>query len=101
MSSSSAGGGAGIASSSAYSNGSGAVGSVPNVPGTSLGTTLDGLRALVAKRITAWTYLKNAGEGRVYWFNVRSSSASRYPARTHAHPPGAHARRRSSSRPKT
>ncbi|TNY19899.1 hypothetical protein DMC30DRAFT_282433 [Rhodotorula diobovata] len=70
MSSSSAGGGAGIASSSAYSNGSGGVGSVPNVPGTSLGTTLDGLRVLVAKRITAWTYLKNAGEGRVYWFNT-------------------------------
>ncbi|GAA5890977.1 hypothetical protein JCM8208_003115 [Rhodotorula glutinis] len=46
------------------------VGSVPNVPGTSLGSTLDGLRTLVGKRITAWTYLKNAGEGRVYWFNT-------------------------------
>ncbi|GAA6047675.1 hypothetical protein JCM3770_001621 [Rhodotorula araucariae] len=46
------------------------VGSIPNVPSASLSTTLDGLRALVAKRITAWTYLKNAGEGRVYWFNT-------------------------------
>ncbi|GAA5843822.1 hypothetical protein JCM9279_000157 [Rhodotorula babjevae] len=50
--------------------GGGPVGSVPNVPGTSLGSTLDGLRTLVNKRITAWTYLKNAGEGRVYWFNT-------------------------------
>ncbi|GAA5922497.1 hypothetical protein JCM3775_005750 [Rhodotorula graminis] len=62
-------------SSTAHSINSGgsvgpSVGSVPNVPGTSLGSTLDGLRTLVAKRITAWTYLKNAGEGRVYWFNT-------------------------------
>lgn len=54
---------------------------MPNVPGTSLGTTLDGLRVLVAKRITAWTYLKNAGEGRVYWFNVRPLCLSPLAAR--------------------
>ncbi|GAA5960625.1 hypothetical protein JCM21900_006025 [Sporobolomyces salmonicolor] len=46
------------------------VGSVPNVPSASLSSTLDVLRQLVGKRITAWTYLKNAGEGKVYWFNT-------------------------------
>lgn len=61
----------GTAPPSSSAQGGGSVGSVPNVPGTSLGSTLDGLRTLVGKRITAWTYLKNAGEGRVYWFNVR------------------------------
>ncbi|GAA5894497.1 hypothetical protein JCM5296_005113 [Sporobolomyces johnsonii] len=46
------------------------VGSVPNVPSASLSSTLEVLRQLVGKRITAWTYLKNAGEGKVYWFNT-------------------------------
>ncbi|GAA6004718.1 hypothetical protein JCM10207_000992 [Rhodosporidiobolus poonsookiae] len=49
---------------------SGGVGSVPNVPSGSLSGTLEMLRGLVGKRITAWTYLKNAGEGKVYWFNT-------------------------------
>ncbi|BGP22703.1 hypothetical protein Rt10032_c08g3566 [Rhodotorula toruloides] len=54
----------------ASSGSSSAVGSVPNLPSGSLGSTLEALRTLVGKRITAWTYLKNAGEGRVYWFNT-------------------------------
>ncbi|GAA5848197.1 hypothetical protein JCM8547_004441 [Rhodosporidiobolus lusitaniae] len=61
---------ASLASTSTSGAGGGGVGSVPNLPGASLSNTLDSLRLLVGKRITAWTYLKNAGEGRVYWFNT-------------------------------
>lgn len=47
------------------------IGSLSNAPTTgSLGSTLEGLRTLVHKRKTAWTYLKNAADGRVYWFNA-------------------------------
>ncbi|BGP37757.1 hypothetical protein JCM10449v2_001679 [Rhodotorula kratochvilovae] len=59
-----------IASGSSGASSAAGVGSVPNVPSASLSSTLEGLRTLVGKRITAWTYLKNAGEGRVYWFNT-------------------------------
>jgi len=53
----------------------GGVASFPNVPSASLSSTLEGLRQLVAKRITAWTYLRNAGMGKVYWFNVSTLSS--------------------------
>lgn len=46
------------------------IGSLSNAPTGSLGSTLEGLRTLVHKRKTAWTYLKNAADGRVYWFNA-------------------------------
>lgn len=46
------------------------IGSLSNAPTGSLGSTLEGLRTLVHKRKTAWTYLKNAADGRVYWFNT-------------------------------
>ncbi|GAA6029318.1 hypothetical protein JCM8097_003618 [Rhodosporidiobolus ruineniae] len=46
------------------------MGSVPNLPSASLSSALETLRTTVGKRITAWTYLKNAGEGKVYWFNT-------------------------------
>ncbi|GAA5840962.1 hypothetical protein JCM5353_003703 [Sporobolomyces roseus] len=52
------------------SNTGGGVGSFPNVPSASLSSTLEGLRQLVGKRITAWTYLRNVGMGKVYWFNT-------------------------------
>ncbi|GAA5894777.1 hypothetical protein JCM6882_006678 [Rhodosporidiobolus microsporus] len=58
------------ASIASTATGNTSVGSVPNVPSASLSNTLEGLRGLVGKRITAWTYLKNAGEGKVYWFNT-------------------------------
>ncbi|GAA5822798.1 hypothetical protein JCM11251_004384 [Rhodosporidiobolus azoricus] len=58
------------ASMTSTGTGSASVGSIPNVPSGSLSNTLEQLRALVRKRITAWTYLKNAGEGKVYWFNT-------------------------------
>ncbi|BGP13756.1 hypothetical protein JCM10213v2_001694 [Rhodosporidiobolus nylandii] len=61
---------ASIASNSTATTAGMGVGSVPNVPSASLSSTLEMLRTLVGKRITAWTYLKNAGEGRVYWFNT-------------------------------
>lgn len=48
----------------------GGFGSLSNAPTGSLGSTLEGLRTLVHKRKTAWTYLKNAADGRVYWFNA-------------------------------
>ncbi|GAA6023040.1 hypothetical protein JCM11491_000371 [Sporobolomyces phaffii] len=44
--------------------------SFPNVPSPSLTSTLELLRQLVTKRITAWTYLRNAAQGKVYWFNT-------------------------------
>ncbi|GJN88707.1 hypothetical protein Rhopal_001673-T1 [Rhodotorula paludigena] len=59
-----------LSASSGATGSSGGVGSVPNVPSASLSSTLEGLRTLIGKRVTAWTYLKNAGEGRVYWFNT-------------------------------
>ncbi|GAA6062448.1 hypothetical protein JCM10212_005351 [Sporobolomyces blumeae] len=46
------------------------LGSFPNVPSASLSSTLEALRGLVGKRINAWTYLQQAGQGRVYWFNT-------------------------------
>ncbi|KAG0660835.1 hypothetical protein C6P46_004390 [Rhodotorula mucilaginosa] len=42
----------------------GGFGSLSNAPTGSLGSTLEGLRTLVHKRKTAWTYLKNAADGR-------------------------------------
>ncbi|GAA5932798.1 uncharacterized protein JCM15063_002207 [Sporobolomyces koalae] len=44
--------------------------SFPNVPSPSLSSTLEMLKGIVQKRITAWTYLRNAGQGKVYWFNT-------------------------------
>ncbi|GAA5877622.1 hypothetical protein JCM16303_003402 [Sporobolomyces ruberrimus] len=44
--------------------------SFPNVPSPSLTSTLELLKQLVSKRITAWTYLRNASQGKVYWFNT-------------------------------
>ncbi|POY70171.1 hypothetical protein BMF94_6754 [Rhodotorula taiwanensis] len=48
----------------------GGIASLSNAPTGTLGTSLEGLRTLVNKRKTAWTYLKNAADGRVYWFNT-------------------------------
>ncbi|GAA5986713.1 hypothetical protein JCM11641_007748 [Rhodosporidiobolus odoratus] len=61
---------ASIASVSTVTSSGAGLGSVPNLPSASLGSQLDTLRQLVGRRMTAWTYLKNAGEGRVYWFNT-------------------------------
>jgi hypothetical protein len=47
-------------------------GGMRDAPTGSLGSTLEGLRTLVHKRKTAWTYLKNAADGRVYWLWLRS-----------------------------
>ncbi|GAA5978408.1 hypothetical protein JCM10908_004342 [Rhodotorula pacifica] len=54
----------------AAGGGGGGIASLSNAPTGSLGTTLEGLRTLVNKRETSWTYLKNAADGRVYWFNT-------------------------------
>ncbi|GAA5862172.1 hypothetical protein JCM3774_004808 [Rhodotorula dairenensis] len=62
------------ASAAASTTSAGAAGSafasLSNAPTGSLGSTLESLRTLVHKRKTAWTYLKNAADGRVYWFNT-------------------------------
>jgi hypothetical protein len=87
----------GSASAASIAGGS-AVGSVPNLPSGALGSTLEALRTLVGKRITAWTYLKNAGEGRVYWFNV---SLEPFAMRLEGHFTDTPVARLFSSRPKT
>lgn len=64
------GAGAPSAATAAGANGTG-IASLSNAPTGPLGSTLESLRSLVQKRKTAWSYLKNAADGRVYWFNVR------------------------------
>ncbi|KWU44913.1 hypothetical protein RHOSPDRAFT_4961, partial [Rhodotorula sp. JG-1b] len=61
---------------SAMPGADGGFGSLSNAPTGSLGSTLEGLRTLVHKRKTAWTYLKHAADGRVYWFNAISADIS-------------------------
>ncbi|GAA5958105.1 hypothetical protein JCM3765_002812 [Sporobolomyces pararoseus] len=53
-------------------NGGGTIttGSFPNVPSPSLTSTLELLKQLVNKRLTAWNYLKNFSQGKIYWFNT-------------------------------
>ncbi|GAA5910296.1 uncharacterized protein JCM6883_001145 [Sporobolomyces salmoneus] len=46
------------------------VNSFPNVPSPSLTSTLELLKQLVTKRLTAWNYLKNVSQGKIYWFNT-------------------------------
>lgn len=53
--------------------------SMSNAPTGALGSTLEALRTLVHKRKTAWTYLKNAADGRVYWFNASPESRTPCP----------------------
>lgn len=50
--------------------------SFPNVPSASLTSTLELLKQVVQKRLTAWNYLKNVSQGKIYWFNVRESPLS-------------------------
>ncbi|GAA5853961.1 hypothetical protein JCM3766R1_003548, partial [Sporobolomyces carnicolor] len=44
--------------------------SFPNVPSASLTSTLELLKQVVQKRLTAWNYLKNVSQGKIYWFNT-------------------------------